>query len=136
MNGSTQIGSYVGLSILKYYLITSDYLSKLLLTKLHVKSTDAGGMFSDSTIHPAGNYTFPFQFQLPPTLPTSFEGAWGNVRFFAQCTIDRPWKFDHKTKRPFTVTSHLDLNTLPDSLVSTVAFRAFSFLLECPILLS
>lgn len=75
-------------------------------------------MFSDTSMHPAGNYSYPFQMQLPNSLPSSFEGAHGNVRYYIKCAIDRPWKFDHKTKRVFTVISQLDLNRVPDALVS------------------
>lgn len=79
---------------------------------------NSGGMFSDTSMHPAGNYSYPFQMQLPNSLPSSFEGAHGNVRYYIKCAIDRPWKFDHKTKRVFTVISQLDLNRVPDALIS------------------
>ncbi|KAK3775100.1 hypothetical protein RRG08_048310 [Elysia crispata] len=59
---------------------------------------------------PQGLHTFPFQFHLPPNLPSSFEGGEGYVRYLIKCKIDKPWKFDHKTKRPFTIVGILDLN--------------------------
>ncbi|XP_055861116.1 arrestin domain-containing protein 3-like [Biomphalaria glabrata] len=60
-----------------------------------------------------GQHTFPFQLMLPSDLPPSFEGAYGFVRYWAKATIDKPWKFDHHTKRAFTVIPTLDLNTEP-----------------------
>ncbi|GFO36973.1 arrestin domain-containing protein 3 [Plakobranchus ocellatus] len=68
---------------------------------------------SATTQLPQGLHTFPFQFFLPAGLPSSFEGEHGRVRYAMTCKIDRPWKFDHKTKRPFTVISILDLNSQP-----------------------
>ncbi|KAJ8303884.1 hypothetical protein KUTeg_017467, partial [Tegillarca granosa] len=64
---------------------------------------------------PAGRHTFPFSFLLPPNLPSSFEGAHGYVRYTVKATIDKPWKFDHDTKRPFTVICLLDLNLQPNA---------------------
>ena len=64
----------------------------------------------DGRDHPQGTHSYPFQIVLPPTLPSSFEGAYGYVRYFCKATIDRPWKFDHDTKSAFTVLSNLDLN--------------------------
>lgn len=50
---------------------------------------------------------------LPPSLPSSFEGGIGYVRYLVKGTIDRPWRFDDDTVRPFTVLSALDLNQQP-----------------------
>ncbi|KAI8506164.1 hypothetical protein Bbelb_165170 [Branchiostoma belcheri] len=59
----------------------------------------------------AGHHVFPFQYQLPQDgLPTSFEGAHGYIRYSVIGKIDKPWKFDHKTKRAFTVLDMVDLN--------------------------
>ncbi|KAK0043382.1 arrestin domain-containing protein 3 [Biomphalaria pfeifferi] len=70
---------------------------------------------SDTKELPAGTYTYPFQFQLPHGLPSSLEAYYGHVRYTVSSNIDKPWKFDHKTKRPFTVISILDLNQMPDA---------------------
>lgn len=75
---------------------------------------DGGG---DHPIHPAGRYQYPVQFQLPlKLLPSSFEGAWGQVRYWLRGIIDKPWQFDHHCKRAFTVLSILDLNIQPNIL--------------------
>ncbi|KAH9523032.1 Arrestin domain-containing protein 3 [Bulinus truncatus] len=70
-----------------------------------------------------GRHTFPFAFQLPLNLPSSFEDSVGHVRYIISCRIDRPWKFDHKTKRPFTVISDLDLNQTPGAMQSLQATK-------------
>jgi len=76
---------------------------------------------SDTTHMPAGSHQLPFSFLLPPNLPSSFESGIGHVRYQLKCKIDKPWKFDHKTKKMFTVISMLDLNTQPNAPVSLIA---------------
>lgn len=73
------------------------------------------GQGSETTKLPVGRHTFPFSFTLPPNLPSSFEGAHGYVRYSIKGIIDKPWKFDHTTKRAFTVICILDLNADPAS---------------------
>jgi hypothetical protein len=73
---------------------------------------------------PAGQHVYPFSFQLPPNLPSSFEGGTGHVRYSIKGTIDKPWKFDHTTKRPLTVLASLDLNTQPNAEVSQITKQA------------
>ncbi len=67
----------------------------------------------DNPTLPAGQYQYPFQFLLPPTLPCSFEGGIGHVRYFLKATIDKAWAFDDTVKLPFTVIGTLDLNQMP-----------------------
>ena len=78
------------------------------------------GMGEDNCL-PPGQHVYPFTFQLPPNLPSSFEGGEGFVRYSIKGTIDKPWKFDHDTKRLFTVTSPLDLNEYPTAAVCVLA---------------
>jgi len=61
----------------------------------------------------AGNHRFPFTFNLPPTVPSSFEGEVGYVRYTAEAAMERPWKFNHVTRSAFTVISLVDLNMQP-----------------------
>lgn len=70
---------------------------------------------------PPGQHFYPFSFQLPPNLPSSFEGGDGYVRYTIRGVIDRSsWiKKDKDTKKPFTVIALLDLNTYPNSAVCT-----------------
>ncbi|XP_056022796.1 arrestin domain-containing protein 17-like isoform X2 [Ostrea edulis] len=76
------------------------------------------GMGDDNRL-PPGQHVYPFSFQLPPNLPSSFEGGVGYVRYTIKGTIDKPWKFDHTTKRPFTIIALLDLNTQPNAASGT-----------------
>ncbi|XP_038078781.1 arrestin domain-containing protein 3-like [Patiria miniata] len=67
---------------------------------------------------PAGTHCLPFKFKLPNRpLPCSFEGTLGYVRFFTRAVIDRPWTFDHVTKRAFTISGiPYDLNKVQNPL--------------------
>lgn len=62
-----------------------------------------------------GSYRYPFQFQLPPDTPSSFEGHCGRVRYYVKATMDIPWAFDDELTSYFTVLQLLDLNTLPQA---------------------
>ncbi|XP_055604276.1 arrestin domain-containing protein 17 [Uranotaenia lowii] len=72
-----------------------------------------GGKNSKEIDLPPGSHTYPFTCALPPTLPSSFEGEWGFVRYTIKVTLDRPWKFDQDVKMAFTVISPVDLNLNP-----------------------
>lgn len=72
-----------------------------------------GGKNSSETELPSGTHTYPFTCALPPTLPSSFEGEFGHVRYTIKVTLDRPWKFDQDMKMAFTVVSPIDLNLNP-----------------------
>ena len=65
-----------------------------------------------------GEYEYHFAFSLPQRLPTSFEGAFGYVRFYVRAKVDRPWKFDYEFKRGFTVNAIVDLNRIDQAAVS------------------
>ncbi|XP_014661544.1 PREDICTED: arrestin domain-containing protein 3-like [Priapulus caudatus] len=60
---------------------------------------------------PQGHHEFDFAFQLPTDgISTSFEGKYGSVRYWLKAEIDKPWSFNHSTKRAFTVISPIDIN--------------------------
>ncbi len=80
-------------------------------------------MSGDNHVLPAGYYQYPFQFQLAQGLPSSFEGVHGHVRYYLRSNIDKPWKFDHVTKKPFTVISYVDLNQIAQATVRTSSFN-------------
>ncbi|XP_045207004.2 arrestin domain-containing protein 17-like [Mercenaria mercenaria] len=67
--------------------------------------------------HPAGNHAYPFSLQLADTLPSSFEGTRGYVRYSCKATIERPLAFDYNVKRAFTVIRHFDLNNFPSAQI-------------------
>lgn len=68
------------------------------------------GGHSESELHPEGTFTYPFCFVLPGGIPSSFESNFGHIRYVLKCTIDKPWKFDHKVKRPIIVNDIIDTN--------------------------
>ncbi|XP_051165262.1 arrestin domain-containing protein 17-like isoform X4 [Leptopilina boulardi] len=76
----------------------------------------AGGVSGEMELH-TGEHTFPFEYVLPPKLPTSYElklvNTEGHIRYIIKAIIDRPWKFDNETEAPFTVISKYDLNADP-----------------------
>ncbi|XP_037741664.1 arrestin domain-containing protein 2 isoform X2 [Chelonia mydas] len=63
------------------------------------------------TVLQAGKHEFPFTFQLPETLATSFEGRHGNVRYWVKARLHRPWSVVKKAKKEFTVIEPIDINT-------------------------
>lgn len=71
-----------------------------------------GGKEGDVVINP-GEYVYNFHYALPPTLPSSFEGTFGHIRYTVKAMMQRPWKFDHGAKAAFTVIAPLDLNMYP-----------------------
>lgn len=65
----------------------------------------------EPTTLPAGHHEFPFSFQLPLTLVTSFEGKHGSVRYCIKATLHRPWAPARRAKKVFTVIEPVDINT-------------------------
>uniref|UniRef100_A0A182YBS8 Arrestin_C domain-containing protein n=1 Tax=Anopheles stephensi TaxID=30069 RepID=A0A182YBS8_ANOST len=63
-----------------------------------------------------GRQVYKFALQLPNTLPTSFEGDYGYIRYTARVIFERPWKFDLTYKIAFTVVHQLNLNTISPPL--------------------
>lgn len=75
--------------------------------------------FADDAITlPAGTHVYPFSCALAPTLPSSLEGPYGNIRYIVKYVIERPWKWNQATKTAFTVISPYDLNRFPNLLAS------------------
>lgn len=62
---------------------------------------------------PSGIHSYPFSFTLPGNLPSSFEGAHGQVRYQVKATFVRDWKWNHRAKSYFMVSGVLDLNMHP-----------------------
>ncbi|XP_054153468.1 arrestin domain-containing protein 3-like [Oppia nitens] len=58
-----------------------------------------------------GHHEFVFSFQLPNGgISTSFEGKYGNIRYWLKAEVEKPWGFNHKTKKAFTVITPIDIN--------------------------
>jgi len=60
---------------------------------------------------PAGEYEYPFRFELPSSIPSSFVGEYGRIAYCIKGVVDRPWRFDHETVSFFTVIGVYDLNS-------------------------
>ncbi|XP_066930482.1 arrestin domain-containing protein 3-like [Clytia hemisphaerica] len=61
-------------------------------------------------IHPHGHFKYPFVFNIPQSVPSSFEGSHGRIRFELKAEIDIPGKRDIKTRRPITINEIVDTN--------------------------
>nr|XP_056704680.1 arrestin domain-containing protein 3-like [Euleptes europaea] len=60
----------------------------------------------------SGWHEYAFSFQLPQvSLPTSFEGIHGSVRYWVEAKLHRSWHLPVKSKKEFTVVEHIDINT-------------------------
>lgn len=73
---------------------------------------------------PVGEHKFPFAFQIPKDIPSSFETHIGRVRYQVKAVADRPWHFDDSSKAIFSVNHLLDLSS--DS-IARVRFSFFVF---------
>uniref|UniRef100_A0A1I8ANM9 Arrestin_N domain-containing protein n=1 Tax=Steinernema glaseri TaxID=37863 RepID=A0A1I8ANM9_9BILA len=62
---------------------------------------------------PEGRHEVPFSYTLPKTLPSSFEGDYGYIRYTCRAICERPWDFDIVTKKAFTVIGIEDINEDP-----------------------
>ncbi|XP_042871648.1 arrestin domain-containing protein 3-like [Penaeus japonicus] len=60
---------------------------------------------------PAGDHRFPFAFEIPQDVPSSFESYIGKVRYQVKAVADKPWQLDESTKTLFSVNHLYDLNT-------------------------
>nr|KAG5696810.1 hypothetical protein BaRGS_012833 [Batillaria attramentaria] len=70
-------------------------------------------------LHPGSHY-FPFEFTLPPKLPSSFKGKHGRLRYYVRMTVYSQGVFSQTgphTERTskFAVIGSLDLNNEPDA---------------------
>ena len=60
--------------------------------------------------HPSGRHTYRFLFKLPSPLPSSFDVDYGHIEYFIAARVVRPWKFDSKAHKSFTVNGIVDIN--------------------------
>ena len=79
---------------------------------LNTKIVEKGDRLGQNPVLPAGQHAFNFSFVLPPHLkmPSSVELGHCNIRYMVEAVIDKPWKFDHKAKRAFTLLESIDCN--------------------------
>ena len=60
-----------------------------------------------------GEQIFPFHFDLPAGIPTSFETSSGRIRYWIQGIIEVSSSSKRYTHRTFTVINKYDLNAIP-----------------------
>ncbi|CAI2349201.1 unnamed protein product [Caenorhabditis sp. 36 PRJEB53466] len=60
---------------------------------------------------PAGIHQVPFSYTLPKSLPSSFEGEFGHIRYTCKAICERPWDFDIVSRKAFTVIGIEDINS-------------------------
>lgn len=110
----TEIESRGKAKVTIHYLAGETYFDH----EITIYGKDKSAGEDDQIQLPAGSHKFPFKFQLPDAaMPCSFEGSLGHIRYIARAVIDRPWKFDHVTKRAFSMVGiPYDLNRVQDAL--------------------
>ncbi|XP_053695818.1 arrestin domain-containing protein 17-like [Sabethes cyaneus] len=59
---------------------------------------------------PTGTYSHGFACVLPDTLPASFEGKRGHIRYWLKATLERPWRQSKIHSLNFQLVRQLDLN--------------------------
>ncbi|XP_071774857.1 arrestin domain-containing protein 1b isoform X1 [Centroberyx gerrardi] len=87
---------------------------------------------ADKGTLPAGEHSFPFQFLIPASVPTSFEGPFGKIVYRVRAVIDTPrFSKDYKAQRPFYLLNLLNLNEVPniEQPSYAVTTKKFSYLL-------
>ncbi|XP_056146635.1 LOW QUALITY PROTEIN: arrestin domain-containing protein 1b [Lampris incognitus] len=87
---------------------------------------------ADKGILAAGEHSFAFQFLIPASTPTSFEGPYGKIVYRVRAVIDTPrFSKDYKVQRPFYLLNVLNLNDVPDIERPNYAVttKKFSYLL-------
>ncbi|XP_055375445.1 uncharacterized protein LOC129608142 [Condylostylus longicornis] len=88
-----------------YYTAFDQYL----YSRTYVAGREGGNSFELAP----GTYNHTFFCALPPSLPTSVSGKYGEIKYEVVVTIDRPFRFDNVFKRGFTVIQNLNLNMDP-----------------------
>ncbi|XP_071523700.1 arrestin domain-containing protein 3-like isoform X3 [Panulirus ornatus] len=80
----------------------------------------AGSNFGDNLM--AGEFCFPFEFKLPPNIPSSYEGKYGHIRYLIEAKAEVPWGTSPLSTCSFRVDGKYDLNHDPGA--STIKFKA------------
>ncbi|KAK2117124.1 Arrestin domain-containing protein 2 [Saguinus oedipus] len=96
-------GRSVGVNAVSSYYVTAETY----LRRRQLLLRDTG----ETTTLPPVCHEFLFNFQLPPTLVTSFEGKHGSVRYCIKATLHRPWIPARRARKVFTVFKPVDINT-------------------------
>ncbi|KAM4665006.1 arrestin domain-containing protein 1 [Discoglossus pictus] len=101
-------------------------------TSWNVEESYFNSTFSlaDKGVLQPGDHSFPFQFILPVSAPSSFEGPFGKVTHQVRAVIEtRRLSKDYKASLPFYILRPLDLNEIPEieQLSCASATKKFSY---------
>ncbi|KAJ0174950.1 hypothetical protein K1T71_009091 [Dendrolimus kikuchii] len=90
------------------YTVSHDSHEEYFNTKIYL----VGATDGEHHLQP-GHYSFPFEWHLPVSCPSSFEGSWGRIRYQAKAVVDRAFKFDQEKKAAIRVIAPIDMNLNP-----------------------
>lgn len=82
-----------------------------------------GAKDSPEDIINPGTYTYDFSCLLELTLPPTFKGSFGNIKYILITTVHRSRKTDDIFKNEFTIKRDLDLNLEPSDLKVYICFK-------------
>ncbi|KFD55376.1 hypothetical protein M514_03716 [Trichuris suis] len=89
----------------KHYRDSEPYFCE----QFNTNYTNQYRMGKESPVLAKGKHEIPFSYRLPESLPSSFEGEFGFVRYTCKVIMERPWEPDLVCKRAFTVAGNEDL---------------------------
>lgn len=69
-----------------------------------------GSSSSDLEEFKPGTFTYPFEYQLPTTLPSSVKAKHGKIRYHVEACLQTGWEFDVYSKTSFTIIKLEDLS--------------------------
>lgn len=61
----------------------------------------------------AGEYVYPFEYELPNNIAYSVEGKYGEIYYGIKVVLDIPHDIDKEVRLPLTLIRYEDLNTMP-----------------------
>jgi len=59
---------------------------------------------------PAGEHEFGFYMTLPKVSPSTFNGLYGRISYYAEAKLIIPWSFNATRRKEFIVKNRIDLN--------------------------
>lgn len=77
-----------------------------------------------------GNHIYPFIDNLPRDLPSSFEGAYGFVRYQIKVTLHQPFEIKKVARFYFIVESPINTMGYPTVYVNTLFMLSFNFVIK------
>lgn len=68
----------------------------------------------------AGEHSFPFQYELPNSLPSSFRGNHGCIKYTVKVIVDKSWHLKERYFIPITIVERVNLGRFQSSTLSKV----------------